>query len=129
MRSGTKTTLSFLSVFLIVWLGMRYLLPLCFPFLLGTGLALLAEPVVRFLCRRLYFSRPIAAGVGVTAVFFSTGVMVLLLCAILVRELGALAGILPDLTRTAQSGILLLQNWLPYWMMVLNHPSKLLTMM
>ena len=112
MRSGTRATLSFLTVFLIVWLGMRYLLPLCFPFLLGTGLALLAEPVVRFFCRRLSFPRPLAAGIGVMAVFISTGALVLLLCAFLVRELGVLAGILPDLTQTARSGLTLLQTFL-----------------
>lgn len=112
MRAGTKTTLSFLTVFLIVWLGIRYLLPLCFPFLLGMALALLAEPIVRFFCRRLHFPRPLAAGIGVTAVFLGTGALVLLLLAFLLRELGLLAGILPDLTETAQSGLTLLQSFL-----------------
>lgn len=112
MRSGTKTTLSFLTVFLLVWLGMRYLLPLCFPFLLGTGLALLAEPAVRFFCRRLRFPRPLASGIGVTAAFVGISALFLLLCAFLVRELGILAGILPDLTETARSGLSLLQNFL-----------------
>lgn len=112
MRSGTKATLSFLTVFLVVWLGLRYLLPLCFPFLLGTALALLAEPVVRFLCRRLRFPRPLAAGIGVTAAFVSVALLFLLLCAFLVRELGILAGILPDLTETARSGLNLLQTFL-----------------
>lgn len=112
MRSGTKTTLSFLAVFLVVWLGLRYLLPLCFPFLLGTGLALLAEPIVRFFCKRLHFPRSLAAGIGVTAAFLSVALLFLLVCAFLVRELGMLAGILPDLTQTAQSGLTLLQSFL-----------------
>ena len=112
MRSGTRTTLSFLAVFLMVWLGMRYLLPLCLPFLLGTGLALLAEPIVRLLCRHFRFPRPLAAGIGVTAAFFSISLLLLLLCAFLVRELGLLAGILPDLTGMAQSGLTLLQSFL-----------------
>lgn len=112
MRSGTKTTLSFLTVFLVVWLGLRYLLPLCFPFLLGTGLALLAEPMVRFFCRRLRFPRPLAAGIGVTAAFCGVSLLILLICAFLVRELGILAGILPDLTETARSGLTLLQTFL-----------------
>lgn len=38
--------------------------------------------------------------------------LVLLILAFLVRELGILAGILPDLSQTARSGILLLQNWM-----------------
>ena len=112
MRSGTRTTLSFLSVFLVVWLGIRYLLPLFFPFLLGTGLALLAEPMVHFFCRRLRFPRSLAAGVGVTAAFLGVAVLFLLACAFLVRELGILAGILPDLTETTRSGLTLLQSFL-----------------
>lgn len=112
MRSGTRATLSFLTVFLVVWLGIRYLLPLCFPFLLGTGLALLAEPVVSFFCRRLHFPRSLAAGIGVTAAFAGISLLFLLLFAFLVRELGVLAGILPDLTETARSGLTLLQSFL-----------------
>lgn len=112
MRLGTKAIFSFLTVFLSVWLAMRYLLPLCFPFLLGTGIALLAEPIVRFLCRRLHLPRPVAAGIGVTAAFSGVASLFLLLCAFLIRELGILAGILPDLTETAQSGLTLLQSFL-----------------
>ena len=77
-----------------------------------TGLALLAEPIVSFFCRRLHFPRGLAAGVGVTAAFFSIALLFLLLCAFLVRELGILAGILPDLTLTVHSGLTLLQTWL-----------------
>ena len=112
MRSGTRITLSFLLVFVAVWLSLRYLMPICFPFLLGMGLALLAEPVVGLLCRRLHFPRPLAAGIGVTAAFAGMALLLLLLCASLVRELGMLAGILPDLTDTARTGLSLLQSWL-----------------
>lgn len=112
MRSETKTTLSFLTVFLVAWMGIKYFLPLCFPFLLGMGLALLAEPVVRFFCRRLRFPRPVAAAIGVTATFSGVAVLFLLLCAFLIRELGILAGILPDLTDTARAGLTLLQSFL-----------------
>ena len=112
MRSGTKTILSCLTVFLMVWLSVRYLLPLCFPFLLETALALLAEPMVRFFCRRLRFPRSLAAGIGVTAAFAGVALLFLLLCAFLVRELGILAGILPDLTEATRSGLTLLQTFL-----------------
>ncbi len=112
MRAGTKSILSLLLICLLLWLSGKYLLPLCFPFLLGTGLALLAEPVVRFLCGRLRLPRGAAAGIGVTGVFVGISILFLMLCAFLVRELGILAGILPDLTDTARSGITLLQNWL-----------------
>lgn len=112
MRAGTKSILSLLLICLLLWLSGKYLLPLCFPFLLGTGLALLAEPVVRFLCGRLRLPRGAAAGIGVMGVFVGISILFLMLCAFLVRELGILAGILPDLTDTARSGITLLQNWL-----------------
>lgn len=101
-----------MSICFFLWLGGKFFLPLCFPFLLGTGLALTAEPLVRLLCVRLHLPRGLAAGIGVTAAFLGLTMLVLLILAFLVRELGILAGILPDLSQTARSGILLLQNWM-----------------
>ena len=112
MRSGSRNILSLLGICLFLWIGGSFLLPLCFPFLLGTGLALAAEPLVRLLCRRLHLPRGAAAGIGVTAVFLGLTMLLLLLAAFLVRELGILAGILPDLTETARSGMELLRSWL-----------------
>lgn len=112
MRSGTKNLLVLLSVGLVLWIGGKFLLTMCFPFLLGTGLALTAEPVVRFLCSRLHLPRAVSAGIGVTAAFLSITMLMLLVLAFLVRELSILAGVLPDLTDTARSGITLVQNWL-----------------
>ena len=112
MRAGTKSILSVVSICFFLWLGGKILLPLCFPFLLGTGLALTAEPVVRFLSVRMHLPRGIASGIGVTAAFLGLTMLLLLILAFLVRELGILAGILPDLSQTARSGILLLQNWM-----------------
>ena len=112
MRSGTGSILLVIGVCLLLWLGGRFLLPLCFPFLLGTGLALAAEPLVGLLCRKLRLPRGAAAGIGVTAAFAGIALLVLLVLAFLVREVSMLAGILPDLTETARSGITLLQNWL-----------------
>lgn len=112
MRSGTKTIFTCLSVFLIVWLGIRYLLPLTLPFLLGTGLALTAEPVVSFFCRHMRLPRPLAAGIGVSMAFFCIALLLLLVCAFLVRELGLLAGVMPDLEDTARAGISSLEGWL-----------------
>ena len=112
MRPGTKTTVSFLLVFVAFWILARYLLPLCFPFLLGTGLALLAEPAVKLLTGKLRLPRGIAAGIGVSAAFAGVAFLILILCAFFLRELGVLAGVLPDLTVAAQSGLNLLQNWI-----------------
>ena len=50
------------AVFLLLWLGGRYLLPLLLPFFLGTGIALMAEPLVRIASRQV--PRSLAAGLG-----------------------------------------------------------------
>ena len=112
MRSGTGNILRAVGIGLLFWLGGKFLLPLCFPFLLGTGLALAAEPAVKLLSGRLHLPRPVAAAIAVTAVSVGLTLLLLLVLAFLVRELGLLAGILPDLTQTAQSGISLLRSWL-----------------
>ena len=112
LRSGTKGVLPVLGICFLLWLGGKFLLPLCFPFLLGTGLALAAEPAVGLLNRRLHLPRAVSAGIGVTAAFLGITMLTVLILAFLVRELRSLAGILPDLTQTAHSGILLLRNYL-----------------
>lgn len=112
MSNLWRTSIPFLFFFLLLWLAIRFLLPLLLPFLLGGVLALIAEPVVRLLCRQLRFPRALAAGIGVTLAFFSIALLGLLLCAFLVRELGILAGILPDLTDSISGGIGLLRDWL-----------------
>lgn len=112
MLPGIKSIGSLLLVLLGGWVLLRYLLPLCFPFLLGTALALLAEPLVHTLCKRLKLPRSLAAGVGVTSAFSAVALLVLLLAAFLIRELGILTTILPDLTQATQSGLSLLQGWL-----------------
>ena len=112
MRPGTGKFLSILLVFALVWLSARLLLPLFSPFLLGTLLALAAEPMVSFLHKRLRLPRSAAAGISVTMVFAFLAMILLLLCAFLVRELRALSGVLPQLEQAARSGIGLTQNWL-----------------
>ena len=112
MRSGTRTVLSVLSTCFLFWLGGKFLLPLCLPFLLGAALAMTAEPLVSVLCRRIHLPRPFAAGISVSVAFLGIMLLILLILAFLVRELGVLAGILPDLTETARSGMVLLQNWM-----------------
>lgn len=112
MRPGTKKTLSLVGFFLIAWLSVRYLLPLFSPFLLGAGLALAAEPMVSFLHRRAHVPRPVSSGIGVSMAFCFLAMLVMLLCAFLIRELSMLAGVLPDLESTAKAGITQLQSWL-----------------
>lgn len=112
MRPGNRKLLSILLSFLAVWLSARFLLPLFSPFLLGTILALTAEPMVSFLQRRCHVPRSVSAGIGVGMAFCFLAMVLLILCAFLIRELRGLAGILPDLGQAAQSGLSLVQQWL-----------------
>lgn len=110
-RTIRKVTI--LLIFSIcVWLTLQFFLPIALPFLLGGALALAAEPVVGLLNRRFRVPRPLAAGIGVTAAFVLFTALVLLVLAVLLRELGVLAGYLPDLESTARSGLDALLNWL-----------------
>lgn len=112
MRTGLRSLISILFVLLFLWVGLRWLLPLLFPFLLGLGLALAAEPLVSPLCRHLKFPRSLGALLGVSAAFGGISLLGLLAGAFLLRELRALAGVLPDLADTAGSSIALLRDWL-----------------
>lgn len=112
MGHSIKSAFCFLSLLLVLWLGLVFLLPLLFPFLLGLGLALGAEPLVALLADKARLPRVIAAGVGVTLTFCAVGLLLLSAAAFLIRELGLLAGVLPDLEGTALTGISALQGWL-----------------
>ena len=106
-----KKSISVLAAFFAVWLAARFLLPLCFPFLLGALLAFAAEPMVGFLQKRRV-PRCVCSGIGVSMAFCFLAMLVLILCAFALRELRRVAGVLPDLEDTAKSGIGLLQSWL-----------------
>ena len=112
MRHGTKKFLAALGIFAAVWLGARYLLPLVSPFVVGTLLALAAEPMVLFLQRRLRLPRSVGTGIGVSMAFCLLTMMLLMLCGFLVRELRTLAGLLPNLEQAAGSGLSLARSWL-----------------
>lgn len=107
-----KKFITLLLMFLAVWLGFRFLLPLALPFLLGALVAAGAEPLVKLCIRRLRFPRGLAAGVGVGATLVLVSTILVLLGSAAVRELGVLAGILPDLADSAMSGLTSLQDLL-----------------
>ena len=94
----------------VLWLGTKYLLPVALPFLLGTVLALAAEPMVQYLETRM--PRGVAAALGVSAAILGLAGILSLIGAIAVRELGTLAGVVPELTDTAQQGMVVLQDWM-----------------
>ena len=99
-----------LGIFLAVWLGFRFLLPIGLPFLLGGLLAIAAEPTVRLLSKKL--PRAVASGVGVSVALVLIGSVLFLLMSLLVKELGILAGALPNLEETATDGLSSLENFL-----------------
>lgn len=109
---GGRKILILALVFLAAFLGVRYLLPVALPFLLGTLVALAAEPAVRFGTDKLGLPRGLSAGIGVTLTLVLLTGVVSFLGALAVKELGQLAGDLPDMQTTVQQGLTLLQDWL-----------------
>lgn len=97
---------------LALWLGARYLLPILLPFLLAGALALAAEPMVRVLNQRLHLPRAAASAVGVVLCLLLAVLVVLTFCAFLLRQLGSLSGVLPDMEETALSGMNALEGFL-----------------
>ncbi len=101
-----------LGVFVLVFTGVRYLLPIALPFLMAALLALAAEPLVSFFQSRTKMPRGAATGVGVTMTLMLLALVLMVLVALLIRELGALAGVLPDLEGAAVSGLSVLEGWI-----------------
>ena len=101
-----------LGALIAAWLAIRFLLPMAMPFLMGTLLALGAEPAVGFGVSNLRLSRPLAAGIGVTLTLLLLAGMLSLLGALAVKELGSLMRSLPDVQNTVEQGMTVLQDFL-----------------
>ena len=101
-----------LGIFAGLWVGVKYLLPLMLPFLVGGVIALGAEPAVNLLRRRLGLSRGIAVGIGVSATILLFLGLMSIIASAMVRELGNLAGAVPDIENTARQSMIVLQDWL-----------------
>lgn len=112
MRFGYFKLPSIFLVFLLVWLCIRFFLPLFFPFLLGALLAVAAEPVTGLLQNKFHMPRFLCSGIGVSIAFSLLAMALLSLCAVVIRELGNLAHVLPDLGQTAKSGFSLVRSWM-----------------
>lgn len=110
MGSSSKRCLRFCAALLAAWLGLRLVLPLMYPFLLGALLALGAEGAADFLERRLRLPRFLAAGLAVGALVAGLGLLLLLLAALAVSQLGGLCQALPSIAATVRSGLELLEN-------------------
>jgi len=107
-----KMLLWVLLGFGILLVGVRYVLPVALPFLLGLLLALTAEPVTALCVQKGSLPRGIAAGLGVGSVLLSLCAILSVLGAAVVRELGALMNALPDLQQTARDGISMAEHQL-----------------
>lgn len=94
------------------WFFTRYALPVLFPFLLGAGLALAAEPMVFLLHSRLKLKRWLASGIGVSGVFFLLITLLVLVGALLFRQAGKVTALVPELAQSVQQGMSSLENWL-----------------
>ena len=101
-----------LALILGIYLAVQYLFPFILPFLLGAALALAAEPMVRFFSGQLRFPRGLAALVGVSMTFALLAMVLVVLLALLLRQLQALSGILPDMEQTIRTGMNALSGWL-----------------
>jgi sporulation integral membrane protein YtvI len=111
MYHGIRKALTLAGAALGLWLGVRFLLPLALPFLLGLGLALAAEPMTGLLCSRLRFRRGAAAGISVTATFCLFLLLISLLFALILREMGVLMRVLPNLEEALSGGLSSLSGW------------------
>ena len=109
---SSQKLLKILLISALVWLGVRFFLPIGAPFLLAFALAWAAEPLVRSLHRHLHLPRGVASGAGISVALSLTVLLFLTVCALLIRELSALADILPDLENAAGAGLESLKNWL-----------------
>ena len=111
MSPAIRKTAVVMAAILGVYLIVQYLLPLLLPFLLGGALALAAEPMVRFFCQKLHLPRALAAILGVAIAFALLGMTLLVLCGLVLRQLQALTGILPDMEQTIRTGMGTLSGW------------------
>ncbi|MBO5129097.1 MAG: sporulation integral membrane protein YtvI [Oscillospiraceae bacterium] len=112
MSPAMRKFTTFTALFFFIFILFRYLFPLFLPFLLGTCLALAAEPLVRFLCEKIRLPRTVAAGVGVSMSFSFLALVIMLLGAVLLREIRQLSGMLPQLEAAARSGMDSASHWM-----------------
>ena len=93
-----KGIFSLLLLFFLWGIG-KFLFPFLFPFLLGTAIALAADPAVRFGTDRLRLGRSLASTLGVTFTLVLLLGIILLLGAVIVRELGSFAKGVPQMVK------------------------------
>lgn len=111
MKNLSKNSVIYIIISIIaVYTIIKFGLPLLLPFLLGGLLSVAAEPAVRFGCEKLRFKRPLSAFLGMSLTLSIALCAALAIGALAVKEVKVLARLVPDLQKTAQTGILSLQE-------------------
>lgn len=110
-KRGVFKIIVFVLFFLGVWLIMRYLFPIILPFLLGGILALISEPGVKFLQKRLRLPRGAASGAVITLTLAGATVLIWLIFAVAYRELSTLAALVPGMMDRIGGAVARLRVW------------------
>lgn len=95
-----------------VLLTLPLTVPLALPFLLGLGVALLSEPIVRFLQNRAKLPRALGSVLSVGALLLLLGTVLFFLLRVLLNELTDLSSQLPDLILQMKAPVERLQQWM-----------------
>lgn len=98
-------------VFAGLWVSVRYLLPVLLPFLLGTLVALSAEPAVRFLQEKLRIPRGIISFFVISMGLFMLIALICVLGAVAYRELRSIASELPAFFKAISVGVEKFRQW------------------
>lgn len=111
LHHGWKRGAAVAGVFVAVWLCLRYLFPLFFPFMLGFALALAAEPFGKFFRGRLRWHQAPAAFAGVSIALALVLGTLWLAGAAAVEQAAKLAGSLEGAAEQLSSGVQTLRSW------------------
>ena len=111
-RIFTEKYLIWAIVAIMIFPVIKNILPVTVPFLMGFGLALLAEPIVSRLSNKFALRRSIAVALGILCVMIASFTLLTSLLSLLLRQLTHIAKWLPNIADTITQGTLLLQQWL-----------------
>lgn len=95
-----------------VWAAIRFLLPVSGPFLIGAVIALLAEPGVHFIQKKLKWPRPAASGLCVSLTLLLLTAALSVIGAVVFRELGQVARLAPAVGQTLGHALSVLEDFL-----------------
>lgn len=108
---GWKQGGTVVGIFLLVFLGLRYLFPFFLPFMLGLSIALSAEPAAKILQRRLHLTPAASSFAAVTAVLALAAGAVWLAFSVLADRMTALLRAFSGAAGQLTAGIETLKGW------------------